>query len=270
MTVGENMFESLRRIDENGQEYWSARGLGKIFEYSEYRKFLNVIERAKLACTNSGKDANDQFVLVDYLIEVAKGALYPGKDYRLTRYACYLVAQNASSEKEPVALAQTYFAVQTRKQEVKELFIEDSKRVKSREELTGLNKTLAVAADESGVTYYGQFHDEGYKGLYGGETQKDIKKRKELGKKEKILDHIGSEELGANIFRVTQTEAKLKREGKVGQARANTVHNEIGKKVRKTIEEIGGAMPEALPNSENIKVTKKRLKVLKIKENKLT
>ena len=270
MASGENMFEGIKQIDENGREYWSARELGKIFEYSQWQKFDRVIGRAMKACTNSGKDVNDQFTQVSELIEVAKGAMYPGTDYHLTRYACYLVAQNADPKKEPVALAQTYFAVQTRKQEVTELLIEDKKRVQRRGEITGLNRALAEAADKSGVRRYDQFHNEGYKGLYGGETQKDIHKRKELNEKQKILDHMGSEELGANIFRVTQTEAKLKREGMVGQVRANQVHNEIGKKVRKTIDEIGGTMPEALPSTESIKVTKKKLKAAEAEKKKLT
>jgi len=232
--------------------------------YTEYDKFLPAIERAKSACQNSKQDIELHFAGVS---EPQKSRNQYGEiqgqvvdDYKLSRYACYLIAQNGDPRKEEIALAQTYFAIQTRKQEIHEQLIEDGKRVYLREEMKGHNKNLVKAAKEAGVINYANFQDYGYMGLYGGLRQKDIHARKRLREKEVILDHMGSEELAANLFRATQAEAKLRRENIQGEQNANNAHHEVGKIVRVTIKEIGGTMPEQLPTPENIKESKKRIK----------
>lgn len=255
-----NIFEQIKKINEYGSEYWSARDLYKILEYADWRNFENVIDKAKIACTTSSQDVDDHFVDINEMIELGKGATRPVRDYKLSRYACYLIAQNGDPEKQPIALAQTYFAIQTRKQEVNEQLMEDSKRVLLRGEMKEHNKNLAKAAKEAGVINHANFQDYGYMGLYAGMRQKDIKVKKKLKKNEAILDHMGSEELAANLFRTTQTEAKLKRESIYGEYKANRAHYAVGKKVRQTIQELGGAMPEKLPTPGPIKESKKRLK----------
>lgn len=261
-----NIFDQIKKVNEYGQEFWSARDLYKLLGYTEFNKFLPAILRAKQACKNSSQDVDVHFAHVS---EPQKSRNQYGEtlgqilsDYRLSRYACYLIAQNSDPKKEAVAIAQSYFAIQTRRQEVNELQIEDSKRVYLRGEMKVHNSNLFKAAKKAGVFNYGNFQDYGYMGLYGGLRQNDIHKRKNLKKNEGILDHMGSEELAANLFRATQTEAKLRREGVYGQGKASQTHFEVGKKVRQTIKEIGGTMPEKLPTSENIKISKKRLKVI--------
>lgn len=232
--------------------------------YGEYNKFIPVIEKAKEACKHSHQAAPDHFAHVSEMIKIAKGtekeALRKIDDFHLSRYACYLIAQNGDPRKEEIALAQTYFAFQTRKQEVQDQLMEDTKRVSLRGEMTVHNKKLAKAAKEAGVVHHANFQDAGYMGLYGNLRQKDIHVRKKLKPKEKILDHMSSEELAANLFRATQTEAKLRRENIYGENKATKTHFEVGKKVRKTIKELGGTMPELLPTPENIKESQKRLK----------
>ncbi|MFA5839331.1 MAG: DNA damage-inducible protein D [Candidatus Margulisiibacteriota bacterium] len=265
----DNIFDQIKKINEYGKEYWSARDLFKLLGYTEYNKFVPAIERAKEACKNSGQSVVDHFAEVSEMIKIATGtekeALRSVENYSLSRYACYLIAQNGDPRKEEIALAQTYFVIQTRKQEVHEQLIEDSKRVLLRDEMKEHNKNLAKAAKEAGVINYANFQDYGYMGLYGGLRQKDIHARKRLNKKEAILDHMGSEELAANLFRATQTHAKLRRENIVGQDKANLAHHDVGKKVRQTIKELGGTMPEKLPTPDNIKESKKRLKKQKKK-----
>lgn len=260
----DNIFEQIKKVNEYKKEYWSARELYKLLGYTEYGKFMPAIERAKEACKNSGQPVADHFAGVSEMIKIATGtekeALRPVDNYNLSRYACYLIAQNGDPRKEEIALAQTYFAIQTRRQEVHELQIEDGKRVYLRGEMKEHNKNLAKAAKEAGVINYANFQDYGYMGLYGGLRQKEIHARKRLKKKQAILDHMGSEELAANLFRATQAEAKLRRENILGQEKANKAHHEVGKKVRQTIKELGGTMPEHLPTHENIKESKKRLK----------
>lgn len=262
--MNNNIFEQIKKINEYHQEFWSARDLYKLLGYTEYGKFLPAIERAKEACKNSRQKPSDHFAHVSEMIKIATGSeketLREIDDYHLSRYACYLIAQNGDPRKEEIALAQTYFAIQTRKQEIHEQLLEDSKRVFLREEMKHHNKNLAKAASEAGVINHANFQDYGYMGLYGGLRQKDIHERKKLSPKEKILDHMGSEELAANLFRATQTEAKLKRENISGEHRANEAHHSVGKKVRQTIEELGGTMPEKLPRSEHVKESRKRLK----------
>ncbi|MFA5792874.1 MAG: DNA damage-inducible protein D [Candidatus Gracilibacteria bacterium] len=232
----ENIFEQIKKINEYGSEYWSARDLYKILGYTEYGKFTPAIERAKKACQNSTQVVESHFAHVS---EPQKSHNQYGEtqgqmieDYSLSRYACYLIAQNGDPRKEEIALAQTYFALQTRKQEIHELLMEDSKRVMLRGEMKEQNKNLAKVAKESGVINYANFQDYGYMGLYAGMRQKDIKTKKKLKKDASILDHMCSEELAANLFRATQTQAKLKRENIQGEAKANQTHYSVGKKIR--------------------------------------
>ncbi len=256
------VFEQIKEIDEKGNEFWGARKLSKILEYSEFRHFLPVVERAKDACKNSGQEIADHFE--DYLEEIihGKGAKQDYPSIKLSRYACYLIVQNADPTKEVVALGQTYFAVQTRLQEIKQmdeyngLSNEEEKRIFLRNEMTKHNIQLADAAKDAGVIEpvdYAIFQNHGYKGLYGGLDAKGIHKNKGLKKSQHILDHMGSTELAANLFRATQTEEKLRKDKIRGKQKANLTHYEIGKKVRKTIEEIGGTMPENLPIADSIK-----------------
>ncbi len=255
-----NVFEQIKKINEHGQEFWSARDLMTPLGYVEWRKFEGTIERAKDACKNSGQEIENHFggaakmVLIGY--ETKREVL----DYSLSRYACYLIVQNGDPRKKEIALAQTYFAIQTRKQEVQDALLEDQKRVLLRQEMTGHNRKLAEAASDAGVKNYGVFQNYGYIGLYGGLGQKEIHKKKGLKKSQKILDHMGSEELAANLFRATQAEAKLRRENIYGEQKANVAHHEVGKKVRKTIKEIGGTMPEELPPADALKKVQTRLK----------
>lgn len=271
------IFENSKELDQNGNEFWGARKLAKILEYSEYRHFIPVIERAKEACINSAQKINDHFE--DYLEEIAhgKGAKQNYESIKLSRYACYLIVQNADPSKEVVALGQTYFAVQTRLQEIRQmedynsLTTENEKRLFLRKEMFEHNKHLAAAAKDAGVIEpldYAIFQNHGYKGLYGGINAKGIHKRKGLKKTENILDHMGSTELAANLFRATQTEEKLKRENIKGKQKANQTHYEVGKKVRKTIAEIGGTMPENLPKAESIKIISKKDTPLKLRKKK--
>jgi DNA-damage-inducible protein D len=274
--IQQNTFESIRRKNVNGQDCWSGRELGKILGYAEYRNFLPVIEKAKDACNNSGYNVLDHFVDSHEMIDIGNGAQRDVPSVTLSRYACYLIVQNADPLKEIVALGQTYFAVQTRKQEIieqkdyEQLKSDDEKRLFLRKEMRDHNKKLADAAKVAGVIEpidYAIFQNHGYQGLYGGLGMKDIHARKGLKKSQQILDHMGSTELAANLFRATQTEDKLRRENIRGKGLANKTHFEVGKKVRKTIQELGGTMPENLPNAENIKQvesrTKKSRKVLK-------
>ena len=260
------LFESIKEIDENGNEYWGARKLSKVLEYSEFRHFLPVVERAKEACNNSGHSVADHFE--DYLEEVehGKGAKQKYASVKLSRYACYLIVQNADPSKEVVAQGQTYFAVQTRLQEIRQmeeynrLASEDEKRLFLRDEMKRHNIQLADAAKGAGVIEpldYSIFQNHGYMGLYGGLDAKGIHKNKGLKKSQNILDHMGSTELAANLFRATQTEEKLRRDNIKGKQQANKTHFDIGEKVRKTIEDIGGTMPEDLPVADSIKKLEK-------------
>ncbi len=256
-----NLFEQIKRTNDYGHEFWSARELTTPLGYLEWRKFVGVVEKAKESCKNSGQNVDDHFGGAAKMVLVGSGAERKLEDYHLSRYACYLIAQNGDPRKEEIALAQTYFALQTRRQEMSELFLEDSERVLLRGEMSERNKKLAKAAQGAGVINHADFQDFGYMGLYGGLRQKDIHKKKKLKPSEKILDHMGSEELGANIFRATQAAAKLRRENIIGQSKANKTHYDVGQKVRKTIQELGGTMPEKLETPEDIKEARQRLKV---------
>jgi len=263
------IFEQIRRIDENGNEYWSARDFSKVLEYSEYRHFLPVIERAKESCKNSGQNIIDHFEDILEMVSLGYGAERQVNSVKLSRYACYLIVQNADPSKEVIALGQSYFAVQTRLQEIRQmeeynaLVSEDEKRLFLRNELRRHNAQLADAAHNAGVIDvidYAIFQNFGYKGLYGGLDAKAIHQRKQLKKNQNILDHMGSAELAANLFRATQTEEKLRRENIKGKQKANQTHYEVGTKVRKTIKEIGGTMPENLPAPDSIKKMERKLK----------
>ena len=248
-------FENIRQVDDDGNEFWLARPLARVLEYSEYRHFLPVVDRAVEACQNSGQAVEDHFEDILDMVEIGSGARREVQDVRLSRYACYLIVQNGDPAKPVIANGQTYFAMQTRRQELADdarfaQLGEDDKRLAIRNELATHNKHLAAAAKEAGVDTpldYAIFQDHGYKGLYGGLGNQDIHRRKGLKKSQKILDHMGSTELAANLFRATQTEEKLRRDQVRGKTQANQTHFDVGRKVRKTIEELGGTMPERLP-----------------------
>ena len=247
----EDIFESIKHIDEDGNEYWLARELMEILEYVKWQKFQNAIEQAKLSCEKSGYNVVEHFTQAGKMINLAKGAQRKILDYKLTRYACYLIVQNGDSRKKNIALGQTYFAIQTRKQEINEKeyneLTEDEKRFYQRNLTRKGNYSLNQIAKKAGVKNFDQFHNAGYKGLYNGETADDIAKRKGLRYREDILDNMGSEELAANLFRITQTESKLKRDDIHSEKDANKTHYNIGKNIREVIAKNGGPMPEDLP-----------------------
>jgi DNA-damage-inducible protein D len=264
-------FDAIRHQDADGDDYWFARDLAPLLEYQDWRNFVQVIDRARVACEKSGQAAAHHFGDITRMVEIGSGAQREIEDVRLSRYACYLIVQNGDPSKAVIALGQTYFAIQTRRQELADdarfaKLSEDDKRLAIRNELAQHNKHLAAAAKDAGVVTpldYAVFQDHGYKGLYGGLAAKEIHKRKGLKKHQKILDHMGSTELAANLFRATQTEDKLKRDRVRGKQRANDTHFAVGRKVRQTIEELGGTMPERLPVPERsigqIESAKKKL-----------
>lgn len=258
--MGNNIFEEIKKINEYQSEYWSSRDLARALEYSNYDKFLNVIDRAKEACKNSGEVIHNHFSHVGEMVEIGSGAKRSVDTVYLSRYACYLIIQNSDPAKEVVALGQTYFAIQTRRQEKTDQRLEDNKRLNLRDEIKKHNTSLAEAAEDAGVENYGKFQNYGYKGLYGGLDANDIHENKGLKKSQKILDHMGSEELAANLFRATQADAKLRREKIQGEMNASLTHYAVGQKVRKTITELGGTMPEDLPCADGICKAKTRIK----------
>jgi len=256
-------FEAIRRVNGAGHEFWSSRDFAGTLDYVDYRNFEQVIEKAQTACFNSGYRIEDHFVAVNEMVEIGSGARRGIKTTLMSRYACYLVIQNADPAKEIVALGQTYFAVQTRKQELSEQALENQRRLLLREEMKQHNVQLADAAKSAGVVEpvdYAIFQNHGYMGLYGGMTAMDIHTRKQLKHSQQILDHMGSTEPAANLFRATQTEEKLRREKITGKDKANQTHQEVGAKVRQTIQELGGTMPEDLPTAEGIKAVVTRVK----------
>ena len=252
----ETLFESIKHINEYGDEFWYARELQNVLGYAEWRNFSKVIDKAMIACENSENMIADHFVEINKTIDMPKSATKDILDYELSRYACYLIVQNGDSRKKVIALGQTYFAVKTRQQELIENFddlSEDKKRLAIRNEMKTHNKSLAEAAKMAGISEpkdYAIFQNKGYQGLYGGLGRKEIHTRKGLKKSQDILDYMGSTELAANLFRATQTDEKLRNENILGKEAANQTHYEVGKKVRQTIKELGGTMPEYLPTPE--------------------
>ena len=269
----ETTFESIKHINEYGKEYWYARELQVALEYKEWRKFSGVMDKAMNACNNSNINVLDHFVQADKMVEIGSGAKRKQVDYELSRYACYLIVQNADARKKVVALGQTYFAVQTRKQELSEKeyvnLTEEEKRFTQRNLTKKGNYSLNQTAKNCGVKNFDKFHNAGYKGLYNGETANDIAKRKKLRYREDILDNMGSEELAANLFRITQTEAKLKKDNISSEDDANQTHYNIGKNIREVIIKNGGTMPEKLPTpKKSLKELEKEKKIqIKLEKN---
>lgn len=255
-------FESIKRIDENGVEYWLARELMPILGYDKWQNAEETIARAARACINSGQDADNHFTEVSKMVEIGSNTMRKVSDWRLDRYACYLIAQNGDSKKVEIALAQTYFAIQTRKQEIFQELSEADKRLFIRGEVSEENKKLFSTAKRAGVTNFGSFNDAGYRGLYGMPLSQ-IENKKGIKKKE-LLDRAGTTELAANLFRITQTEEKIKNEGIKGDVSASNAHFMVGGKVRQTIKDIGGTLPENLPPEQHIKSLKNgKKKILK-------
>ena len=247
----EKIFEDIKHIDNKGNEYWEARELQQVLKYTQWRRFENAIDKAKIACENSKINVNDHFADVGKMVQIGSKTKRELVHYKLSRYACYLIVQNADSRKSCIAVGQTYFAIQTRKQELSEKkyieLTEDEKRFYQRNLTRKGNYSLNIAARNAGVKNFDRFHNSGYKGLYNGETANDIAKRKHLRYREDILDNMGSDELIANLFRISQTEQKLKNENIKLENEANKTHYEVGKEIRNTIKRLGGTMPEDIP-----------------------
>ena len=269
-----SIFENIKHMDDYGNEYWYARELQKVLEYKDWRNFQKVIDKAVLSANNSVSNKEDWVVAVNKPIKTGKGKEEIIKDYKLSRYICYLIVQNADPSKAVVALGQTYFAIQTRKQEITELeydlLSDDEKRFYQRKLTRQGNYTLQRVAVAAGVKNMAEFHNAGYKGLYNGETADDIFKRKKLRYREDILDNMNEDELIANLFRINQTKQKLIRDNIQGEKEAKDVHYEVGKKVRKAIADIGGMMPEEMPTPEkSLKELERKKKKLEVKEQKM-
>ena len=270
----EKDFESIKHVDENGTEFWYARELMTMLEYSKWGNFKNVINKAKEACNGSNIAEEEHFADVRRVIKVGNNAEMEVDDFKLTRYACYLIAQNGDSRKKAIALAQTYFAVQTRRQEITrqeyEQLSEDEKRLYTRKNVKDKNKYLFDTAKLAGVKNYGKFNNYGYRGLYNGETAKDIANRKGISEEEDILDYMSSTELAANLFRITQTDEVLKNKNINNEDDACKTHHNVGQAVRQTIKRIGGTMPEDLPTpSKSAKqIEKEKNKQIKVKDKK--
>lgn len=258
----EKIFEEIKHVDENGREFWSARDLMKVLKYVEWRKFSNAIKKAMISCENSNSVVEDHFVVVDKMVQIGSGAKRKQEDYKLSRYACYLIVQNGDSRKQEVALGQTYFAIQTRKMELIEYenMTENQKRFYRRNEIRKKNLSLNQTAKKAGVKNFDKFTNAGYKGLYNGETANDIAKRKGLRYREDILDNMRSDELIANEFRISLTNQKLKQDNVSGEKNASDVHKKIGSLVRDTIKKAGTTLPE------NFETPKKSIKELSKEE----
>jgi len=264
-------FENIKHIRDDGSEYWSARELASVLDYTEWRNFTKVIDRAMIACQNSGHLTNDHFVEVNKMVDIGSDTKRRVKDCELTRYACYLIVQNGDPRKEVIALGQTYFAIQTYRQEIADRFNqldEDNRRLVIRGDIKQWNQMLAEAAHDAGVITneeFAIFQNAGYMGLYGGLSVEDIHKRKGLDVRDKILDFMGSTELIANLFRISQTEEKLKKDAVKKKADAIATHQTVSREVRAAIERVGGTMPEDLPTPEKsiAQIEKEQLAELK-------
>ncbi len=266
IAMDDQIFEQIKRVNEYGKEYRYARELSKVLEYSDFSNFSKVVKKAETACKKSGQATTNHFSEFTEMVKIGSGATRGLKSRKLSRYACYLIIQNADPNKEIVALGQSYFALQTRKQELSAQYLEDQKRIQLRDEVTEHNKKLFSTARGAGVHDYATFYDSGYQGLYGLK-KKEIIEKKKLNTDDNILDHMSSEELAANLFRATQAEAKIKREAIKGQEKASKAHFEVGQKIRQTIQELWGTMPEEIPAVEDIKYARKRLEELEYHEN---
>ena len=251
----EETFEKIKHIDDDGNEFWYARELMVALDYNEYRFFVPVINKSISSCLKNKRPITDHFVHVHDMVSIGSKARRKIENYKLSRYACYLIALNGDPRKEVIALAKDYFVVQTRRQELIDeeykFLSEDEKRIKIRKQVKEGNFGLNRTAVKSGVKNLAEFHNAGYKGLYNGETADDIARRKGLKYRQDILDNMGSEELAANLFRITQTDSKLKRDNVNNEYEANLTHYEIGKKVRDTIKDLDGTMPENLPKPKS-------------------
>jgi DNA-damage-inducible protein D len=254
-------FEDIKKVDKNGVEYWEARELMPLLGYERWENFANVISQAAKACINVGEDVDNHFRNATKMVKIGSNSMKKVVDYRLDRYACYLIAQNGDSKKPEIALAQTYFAIQTRKQEIFEQLSADEKRLFIRNEVSEHNKRLMSTAKGAGVTKFGSFNDAGYLGLYGMRLS-EVENKKNI-KKGELLDRAGSSELAANLFRITQTDDKIKKDNIKGDVAATSAHFMVGGKVRQTIKDIGGTTPEHLPIEKHIKEVKKEVKKLK-------
>jgi DNA-damage-inducible protein D len=254
-------FENIKHLDENGAEYWEARELMPLLGYVQWRAFEEVIGKAAKACINSGQDVDNHFARSSKMVEIGSNTVRKVVDYKFDRYACYLIAQNGDSNKSEISLAQTYFALQARKQEVFENLTEAERRLRVRNQVKTQNKKLSGTAKDAGVTKFGLFNDAGYRGLYNMPLS-DVKRKKGIQKGD-LLDKAGTTELAANLFRITQTEEKLKKDQVHGDYPASMIHKMIGGKVRQTIQEIGGVLPENLPPEKDIKILEKELKGFK-------
>ena len=253
-------FEGIKKIDENGIEYWGARELLPLLGYENWQKAEEVIGRAARACINSGQAVDNHFHQTGKMVEIGSNTVRKVKDYKLDRYACYLIAQNGDPKKPEIALAQTYFAIQTRKQEIFEQLSDNEKRLFIRNEVSGSNKKLFKTAKQAGVSRFGLFNDAGYKGLYGIHLA-EIEQKKQI-KKGELLDRAGSTELAANLFRITQTDEKITKDKITGEQQATQAHFMVGGRVRQTIKDIGGVLPEHLPAEKHIKDVKREIKKL--------
>ena len=269
--INETIFESITHVDDDGNEYWYARELQYILGYNQWRSINDLIKRAKVACKESDNNIHDHFAVQRKMVDIGSNTQREVLDYKLSRYACYLIVMNGNPKKEIIALAQTYFAIQTRKQELLEeeysRLTEDEKRLYRRRQTRDGNKILYKIAKEKGVKNFDKFTNAGYKGLYNGETANDIAKRKGLRYREDILDNMGSVELGANIFRITQTEALLEKQEKPNEQVATNTHYKVGKAVRDTIKNLGGTMPEDLPTPKKSLKEIEKEEIKKFKEN---
>jgi DNA-damage-inducible protein D len=262
LTAGRDSFEGLRQTNDHGAEYWSARGLQSLLGYSQWRRFEQAIDRAKTSCEQSGNDPDHHFAGAGKMVELGSRSLRELPDYHLSRFACYLIAQNGDPRKPEIARAQSYFAIQTRRQELTDELASDLERLELRKQTGEEFKALSGAAREAGVqnVMFGVFHDAGYKGLYGGMGAARIKERKAIPERENLMDRMNATELAANQFRMTQTRDKLARDRVRGQQQAITTHEQVGKEVRQAIQRIGGDLPENIPAAEHIKQVEKRVR----------
>lgn len=261
--MGDSAFESLKRTNEHGAEYWCARDLQPLLGYSQWRRFEQAIDRAKESCAQSGNESGHHFAGAGKMIELGKGGARRVEDVHLSRFACYLIAQNGDPRKPEIAMAQQYFAIQTRRQELADHLAADLERLELRKQTAEEFKMLSGAARQAGVhsRMFGVFHDAGYKGLYGGLGREEIQAKKRIPAKDNLMDRMDATELAANQFRMTQTRDKLAREGTANETAAIRTHHEVGKEVREAIRRIGGTLPEQIPPAEHIKEVEKRLKV---------